>query len=105
MMSRKRKPAAADLTADDEPAALPEKFEDFEQAMTEPVKPFRRRHEPEDMPDPVVQVVKPMGGMVETTWSGLRMWTCPRCRGTTFSEDDSKVHVCKTPRGVDQADE
>lgn len=92
-----------------EASTLPEKFDDFEQAMTEPTTSFRLRREPpvnsDETPAPIAQTVKPMGGMVETKWSGIPMWTCPRCRGTTFKEADSKVHVCKTPRGVDQADE
>lgn len=49
-------------------------------------------------------VVKPMGGMEETTWSGLPMWRCPRCRGTTFKPDEAKVHTCKEVKFADEAD-
>lgn len=90
---RRRKQIDPSTDVAEEVPALPEKFDDFAQAMTAPETA---------MPAPKV---KPMGGMVETTWSGLQMWRCPRCRSTTFREADSKVHVCKTPRGVDQADE
>lgn len=62
---------------------------------------------PEGMPDSDLQVtddkpkrpsiddVKDIGGMVEKRWSGLPMWQCPKCNGTTFDEAQSRVHQCK----------
>lgn len=36
-----------------------------------------------------------IGGMVETTWAGNKMWKCPKCNGTTFIEVHARVHECK----------
>lgn len=97
------------MTEDDKPvSALPEKFEVFEQSMMEAEKPKRRRStpavKPKDMPEaekpakpkrPTAADVKGVGGMIEKRWSGIPMWQCPRCNGTTFDEAESRVHKCK----------
>lgn len=44
----------------------------------------------------------PIGGMTETTWSGVQMWACPRCRSTTFEKTEAATHSCKTARFADQ---
>lgn len=54
---------------------------------------------PKGMPAPRRRLtaadVPGVGGMVEKVWSGLRMFECPKCLGTTFVEQEAKVHVCK----------
>lgn len=42
-----------------------------------------------------------IGGMVETTWAGQKMWKCPKCNGTTFIEAHARVHECKDSRFAD----
>lgn len=73
--------------------------------------PTRRRStpakKPDDMPEPKKQRprsedVPGVGGMVETRWSGLPMWSCPKCRATTFKASEAKVHVCKKVRYADE---
>ena len=89
-MPRRRKKA-------EQPSSLPEKFEDFAAQH-----PELNAAEPE----PAAVAEKPktqtIGGMVETKWSGKRMFRCPRCGGTTFSEPESRVHQCKVPRFADE---
>lgn len=71
-------------------------------------KPKRRRStpaaKPKGMPEvekkakpkrPTAADVKGVGGMIEKRWSGLPMWQCPKCNGTTFNESESRVHQCK----------
>lgn len=48
--------------------------------------------------------VRSIGGMVETAWAGRKMWRCPRCRATTFTEPDSRTHTCKEVRYADEDD-
>lgn len=101
------------MTEDDKPvSALPEKFEVFEQNMLADEKPKRRRStpavKPKDMPEPekkkrpTAAEVKGVGGMVEKRWSGIPMWACPRCNGTTFDEAESRVHQCKQVKYADE---
>ena len=79
-MARKK---AEQTEADD--LALPESFEKFAEAM--------------EAPEPAKEVeTRPMGGMVEKTWSGIPMWECARCKATTFDKAESSTHVCKTVR-------
>lgn len=54
-------------------------------------------------PAPEQAPPKPIGGMVETTWSGKSMWRCGDCHATTFVAGEAKVHVCKKPRNADEA--
>lgn len=68
-------------------SSLPEKFEVFAASMTAG----------DGMAKP-----RPIGGMVEKRWSGMPMWECPRCAGTTFSEADAKTHTCKEVRFADE---
>jgi hypothetical protein len=68
-------------------AAMPENFEDF--AAQVESKP----------------AAKLIGGMVEKKWSGVPMWQCPRCGGTTFKASEAKVHTCKVPKMADEAEE
>lgn len=69
-------------------SSLPEKFETFEQNMS--------AKEAEN--------TKPVGGMVEVTWAGEKMWSCSRCNDTTFNEFQAKTHTCKTVRRADDED-
>lgn len=63
----------------------------------------RPASKPEGIPDikpqprkrPSIEDVKDIGGMVEKRWSGVPMWQCPKCNGTTFNEAQSRVHKCK----------
>lgn len=82
---------------------LPEKFEDFEKQMT--AKKRRRSTpavKPKDMPAPkkklTAEDVPGVGGMIEKRWSGIPMWECPRCLGTTFKAVEAKIHQCKQVR-------
>jgi hypothetical protein len=119
------------MTEDDKPvSALPEKFEEFEQqfdgltsaqmdrlpdaikAANEATKPKRRRStpavKPKDMPEPekpkrpTAADVPGVGGMRLTKWSGIPMWVCDKCHGTTFDEAESKVHQCKRMKYADE---
>lgn len=61
--------------------------------------------EPSPVPEtgiPASAEVRPMGGMVEKRWSGIPMWECPRCRGTTFDPKQAVVHTCKEVRYADE---
>lgn len=92
-------------------SSLPEKFEIFAERMggAEP-KATRRRStpavKPEDMPSAKKKLtaadVPGVGGMVEKTWAGVKMWECPRCLGTTFKEVESRIHQCKQPKFADE---
>lgn len=91
-------------------SALPEKFEDFERNMDPAQKakamPKRRGAKPAAKAKPAaVKETKSLGGMEETRWSGVPMWRCPRCRGTTFDRGEADIHICKTPKFATEADE
>jgi hypothetical protein len=95
---------------DKEPvSSLPEKFEDFESRMKEE-KPKRRRStpavKPKGMPAPkkklTAEDVPGVGGMVEKRWSGIPMWECPKCLGTTFKAVEAKIHQCKQVKYADE---
>lgn len=62
---------------------------------------------PSDVPEtrpkrPRAEDVAGVGGMIEMRWSGVPMWSCPKCRGTTFKPSEAKVHVCKQVKFADQ---
>lgn len=98
-------------TEDDKPvSALPEKFEEFSEQM-ETAAPKRRRstpaEKPKDMPAPkkkrpTAEDVAGVGGMVEKRWSGIPMWQCKKCNGTTFNAGEAKAHVCKQVKYADE---
>ena len=100
------------MTKDEKPiSALPEKFEVFaEQLESQGEKPKRRRStpavKPKDMPAPRKKLtaadVPGVGGMVEKRWSGVLMWECPKCLGTTFKAIEAKVHQCKQVKYADE---
>lgn len=69
-----------------DPSPLPEKFEDFEARHMAPQAAEKPKSDPN---------ARPIGGMVEKTWAGRKMWQCPRCNATTFKEGDAKTHTCK----------
>lgn len=72
-------------------------------------KPRRRSvpaKKPADVPEtkpkrPRAEDVAGVGGMIETRWSGVPMWACPKCHGTTFKAVEAKVHQCKQVRFAD----
>jgi len=68
---------------------------------TPAVKP-KNMPEPEKKKRPTAADVEGVGGMVEKRWSGIRMWACPRCNGTTFNEAESRVHKCKQVKYADE---
>ena len=103
------------MTEDETPvSALPEKFEVFAESMEQSAKPARRRSapavKPKEMPEPekpkrlTAADVPGVGGMVEKRWSGIPMWECPKCRGTTFDATEAKVHQCKQIKYAGEGD-
>lgn len=77
----------------------------FAQSEIEEIETADAEHVEEPRTEKPVENTRLMGGMVEGKWSGIPMWTCPRCRGTTFKASEAKIHVCKVPKMADEADE
>lgn len=77
-----------------QPSKLPESFEEFAEKVEAAAKPKPKR--------PTAADVAGVGGMVEGKWSGIPIWTCQKCHGTTFNRTDSKVHKCKQARYADE---
>ena len=40
------------------------------------------------------QKSRKIGGMERTKWADKTMFSCPRCRATTFVETEAKNHTC-----------
>lgn len=40
------------------------------------------------------QKSRKIGGMERTKWAEKTMFSCPRCRATTFVETEAKNHTC-----------
>lgn len=121
MARRKEAEQATDVSS------LPEKFEDFERRLVakqeqrsaelrqhlDEVKSAnapKRRSTPAVKPAgmaekkkrPTADDVEGVGGMVEKRWSGIQMWACPKCNGTTFNAQEAKIHKCKQVKYADE---
>lgn len=84
---------------------LPESFEAFEEGMLAAEDKRSKRSKPKvasKKKQAEARKTVPLGGMVEGKWSGIRMWTCPRCRATTFKAADAKNHTCKRVKYADE---
>ena len=84
----------------------------FGQIGIEPVEPPQVEIHPERIqsppqpallaPEPVAKTIKAKLGrvfgfgntMVEGKWSGLKRWTCSKCRFETFDPERAKKHRC-----------